>query len=158
MPTRRAKIRRAPGLDPYRIEQLVNGPELHGPFPDEGYPDTPEGRAEMRADWEHLRDEILQWYVFGKEWWPGIKIWQVVAPGGPGTRPWSWWEFDAPGPLPDDETERDYLIRHGLMLPGEADLPTRAELEVKRDAEMQSEIGRNLAQLSGGKGADLHQN
>ena len=33
----------------------------------------------------------------------------------PGSRPWAWWQYDAPeAPLPR-ESERDYLARHGLL-------------------------------------------
>jgi hypothetical protein len=36
-----------------------------------------------------------------------------------GTRPTPWWEFDAPEPWDDDETEDEYPQRLSLWLPGE---------------------------------------
>lgn len=37
----------------------------------------------------------------------------------PGTRPWAWWQWDAPEPVEEEETQHAYLSRHRLWLPGE---------------------------------------
>jgi len=53
----------------------------------------------------------------------GDEITQKWAQKYPGTRPKHWWKFSAP---PEDEQENDseseraFLKRHGLLLPGEA--------------------------------------
>jgi hypothetical protein len=62
---------------------------------------------EIRQAWEIIRDEILQ------DW---IRMEPRYGSGrpGPGTRPWAWWEFDAPEliqridgkPHPFDNPER----------------------------------------------------
>ena len=92
-----------------------------------------------RADWLEQRDELMaHWMqdpaIWGKTNQPSFA---VVEPGGPGTRPWAWWYFDAPEPRPVVgetapgnvatvprqvrrggavyETERAFLERHGLL-------------------------------------------
>jgi hypothetical protein len=37
----------------------------------------------------------------------------------PGTRPVNWWRFSATAPRRPGETQRQYLERHGLLLPSE---------------------------------------
>jgi hypothetical protein len=37
----------------------------------------------------------------------------------PGTRPWAWWQYDAPEDRPMDESEAAYLRRLDLLTPGE---------------------------------------
>ena len=54
---------------------------------------------EVAAAWDDLGDEIMgRWLV-----------------DNPCTRPWGWWQFDAPEPRGDDETDAAYLQRHGLL-------------------------------------------
>jgi hypothetical protein len=52
--------------------------------------------GEWRRQWEHYRDAI-------------------GTGAGPGRRCAAWWEFDAPGPLVNGESEPEYLHRHGLL-------------------------------------------
>jgi len=33
----------------------------------------------------------------------------------PGSRPWAWWEYDAPEPTLPRESQFDYLVRCGLL-------------------------------------------
>jgi hypothetical protein len=110
--------------------------------------------AAMGADWEQLRDEILHWFVFGCGAWPDCPPWVFLLPGGPGFRPWAWCKFDAPEPLPDGETDRAYLERHGLMLPGEPEHPTmreqRAAKNAESDARIRAQIAENIAQARQG--------
>jgi hypothetical protein len=59
--------------------------------------------AQQRALWEQHRDRIVAEHVAEN----------------PGTRPTRWWEFDAPEPWDDDESEEEYLERLGLLPSGE---------------------------------------
>jgi hypothetical protein len=102
------------------------------------------GAAEMHRDWEQLRDEILDWYVFGTDCWPNLKPWVFLLPEGPGFRPWAWWQLDAPEPLGENETERAFLERHGLFLPGEAEHPTMDQQRAAKDAAQQAEINARI--------------
>ena len=129
MPTTRTRRARtwSPRLDDYRWAALIEGPDttlIDG----KGYPalhergasdaDKLAALAEARADWETHREAILTWFV-GVEMDASRKPWIWPAPGGPGTRPWAWWQFDAPEARGADETQGDYLTRLGLLLPGE---------------------------------------
>ena len=67
--------------------------------------------------------------------------------GLPGTRPWAWWEFDAPEPLRDHESERDYLKRLNQFLPGEEQLPTREDRDAAQQAAIQARIDANLRNI-----------
>jgi hypothetical protein len=149
MPARRSHVRRIdndPIATAYRIAHLIEGPSRH--LADRAYANGTD-EVGMRADWERLRDEIIQWSVFGCEPWPNCPLWVFLTPDGPGFRPWAWWKFDAPEPLPEGETQRAYLERHGLMLPGEAEHPTMREQRARSDAEqnarIESEIAANIA-------------
>jgi hypothetical protein len=54
-----------------------------------------------------------------------FELWQDLLPlfidVNPGCRPWAWWQWDAPEPIGDGETEYDYLKRHGLLTPEETE-------------------------------------
>jgi hypothetical protein len=80
-----------------------------------------ENDDEMLEVWERHRDDILS--LRGE---PGFMSYS------PGTRPWAWWKYDAPGPrrilgyhsthlgeIPRLESTIDYLKRHHLLFPGE---------------------------------------
>ena len=120
----------------------------HYPSSDRGKADTPEQQAEareqMRQDWKMHRERLLHWWITGENKPQGMKPWTFVMTGRPGTRPWAWWEFDAPEPLGGDESERDYLQRLNLFLPGEEQLPTQEEREAAKQAEIQEKIAANL--------------
>ena len=57
------------------------------------------------------------------------EMWKAVGEGivqewareAPGSRPSCWWEFEAPEPRRPGEAQAEYLRRHNLLLPGEAD-------------------------------------
>lgn len=83
---------------------------------------------EMRADWRAHRDGLLRFWISGghstseRLQAAGVEVKMGLAQffrGEPGTRPWAWWQFDAPEPLPEGEDEVDYLARHALLFPGE---------------------------------------
>jgi hypothetical protein len=156
MPTNRTRRSRAWNneLDCYRIETLMNGFNAvllagTGYFPAQrgGLPSTAsldqiaEARDEMRRDWSVHGERLLHWWVTDENRPSVMKPWTFVSTPRPGERPWAWWQFEAPEPLPADETQREYLIRLGLMLPGEESMQTREE----RRAEQQAEIERNTA-------------
>jgi hypothetical protein len=63
-----------------------------------------------------------------RELWNEIKATELAKwiKERPGTRPFAWWEFDAPERIPCDAPERvdpaksaTYLAGHGLLAPGE---------------------------------------
>ncbi|HXH05749.1 MAG TPA: hypothetical protein VNI83_04075 [Vicinamibacterales bacterium] len=61
----------------------------------------------------------------------------------PGTRPWAWWQFDAPALVADvddgfdpaREAEADYLARHGLLTPIERRARRRQRRRAPREAD-----------------------
>ncbi len=147
MPVKRTLAKRRRCLDPYKIQQLMSGPRepvLSG----EGY----QGHAtdEMRRDWEENRDRLLRWWVFNEDE-PPMKLWTFVGTPNPKTRPWAWWQFDAPQDAKKDEAECEYLERLGLLLPGEAELPTYEERQAAQDANIEAEIAANLAKIGLGR-------
>ncbi len=54
----------------------------------------PHQRAARRA-WESCREELLGFWIQEPSTWLGESSFATPAPGGPGTRPWAWWYFDA---------------------------------------------------------------
>lgn len=61
------------------------------------------GRPTLRDLWNLHRDSVFpQWIE-----------------RNPGTRPRAWWCFDAPAARRKDESERQYLERHKLLVEGE---------------------------------------
>lgn len=157
MPTNRTRRRRRwqNELDCYRIEMLMNGRKAvqlpgTGYFPStgRGNANTPEQQAEaieeMRRDWAIHRERPLHWWITGEDGPQGMKPWTFVMTGRPGTRPWAWWDFDAPEPLGERESERDYLRRLNLFLPGEEQLPTREDLDAAQQAAIQARTDANL--------------
>ena len=48
-----------------------------------------------RLAWETHRDALLAFWIQDPEAWSGNRSFATPAPGGPGTRPWGWWRFDA---------------------------------------------------------------
>jgi hypothetical protein len=75
------------------------------------------GEVDVAELWETHRDQVLRDWVFGYEDDPSHG-WQA---GRPGTRPGAWWVFDVVEPRREGESQLDYLARHGLLLPGEAE-------------------------------------
>jgi hypothetical protein len=70
---------------------------MHKPFLMRAFGDLWEDVAE--AAWHAHGDELT------REW---------IA-RHPGTRPPAWWAFDAPSGRPAAESQRSYLLRHGLL-------------------------------------------
>jgi len=60
-----------------------------------GFGDGPEAVPAMKAAWLEIGDSVLEEHIHER----------------PGTRPWAWWQFDAPEQRDDNETETDYLRR-----------------------------------------------
>src|SRR3954454_7027405 len=72
------------------------------------------GKDQLAELWQQNRDRIVAEHIAHS----------------PGTRPVRWWEYDAPEPLGEDESETEYLSRHGFVFGGEltelpADAPER---------------------------------
>ena len=61
-----------------------------------GFGGFPHQRA-ARLAWETCRDELVAFWLQQPTTWTG-KSFSTPAPGGPGTRPWAWWYFDAKVP------------------------------------------------------------
>ena len=59
--------------------------------------------GQLSEVWAELRDELLPAWI----------------EDNPGTRPYAWWECEAPEPRRDGESGYFYLTRHGLILPSE---------------------------------------
>jgi len=85
---------------------------LTGEYPG---PETPPPRMDVFT----LLDE--QKGALWAEW--GAELTREHVRERPGTRPWGWWAFDAPGPRDcvggAFESEPHYLRRHALLAPGE---------------------------------------
>jgi hypothetical protein len=47
----------------------------------------------------------------------------------PGTRPHRWWQYSAPEPRQDGDSEAAYLERHSLFLPGERKRMAKRDFE-----------------------------
>ena len=85
------------------IYQLLTGHDFFGDaFGDKSFRGGRVNTEAMQAAWEKFSEPILAAWV--REY--------------PGTRPFAWWEFDAPEPQGDEE-EIDYLSRLGLLESGE---------------------------------------
>lgn len=56
-----------------------------------------ESEAERRGRWQRHREDLLRWWTRGPDAPdpPADRFW-ARTPGEPGTRPWAWWEYDAP--------------------------------------------------------------
>lgn len=131
MPTNRTRRTRSwsPDLDDYRWVSLLEGPERvllagkgYSALIEAGASDLDRAAAMQAAgeDWSEHGPKLLSWWI-GQADDPTIRRpWCFAVPGGPGTRPWAWRQFEAPEPLPPGESEADYLTRLGLLLPGEA--------------------------------------
>lgn len=129
MPTNRTRRSRqwSPDLDDYKRAELLKGLGASllagkGYLPNQNHStgaDKEAAWAEARADWSRFGEDLTRWWVAGVSE-PMVRPWTWVMPGGPGTRPWAWWEFKAREPRQPDESEADYLSRLGLLLPGEA--------------------------------------
>lgn len=76
-------------------------------------PETDEGMAEIRRIWRDCRESFIARWIDKH----------------PGTRPWAWWQFDAPDEplrvvgerhgMKQHEPQADYLDRHGLLTEAE---------------------------------------
>jgi hypothetical protein len=53
--------------------------------------------------WGEVRDDLLPKWIMER----------------PGSRPWAWWQEEAPEPRREDESELEFLCRHGLLTPQE---------------------------------------
>jgi hypothetical protein len=143
------KRRGSASLNEDQVHELLTGePAISVPPYYEGYGQTGFDLVAMQTDWEKHRESLLAFWISGDFGWGGIlDIWDPTQ-GYPGTRPWAWWQFDAPEddsdearaarevrayakdgkhyhPYGDARIERDltpereYLAARDLLLPGE---------------------------------------
>jgi hypothetical protein len=68
------------------------------------------------AEWEEHRARVLARWTRTK----------------PGTRPKTWWKFDAPGKRQDHEPQAAFLRRHGLLTEDELERLTPADFEPEK--------------------------
>ena len=64
------------------------------------------GPKDARSAFESDESRCISWRAHAAE------VMQLVQPG---SRPWAWWEYDAPEPLRPRESETAYLARCGLL-------------------------------------------
>jgi hypothetical protein len=111
-----------PTLSPYQEYELLTGELV---YPVRGYSGYGDGIGkdltafigpEMRHDWAHHRDALLAFWISGES---TTRLPWLFASGGPGTRPWAWWELEDHPEPGEDESEAAYLTRLSLWLPGE---------------------------------------
>lgn len=126
MPSSRSRRPRAwaPQLDPYRRVALLLGPERvvftgsafyyrAGARTASGA-EHAEARAAMAKDWAVHGERLTAWWVAAAPE-PVGHPWEHVTPGGPGTRPWGWWEFNAAGVRRNGEGEAAALARLAVL-------------------------------------------
>jgi len=128
MPTNRSRRARSwrPTIDPFRRVALLLGPE-HVLLAGAGYHPVgcgmlhtltddqhAEARAAMRTDWVAHGEALTLWWVEARPEAAGDP-WVYVPPGGPGTRPWGWWQFSAPAARRQGESEAAVLTRLGVL-------------------------------------------
>jgi|GEM_PF-6090482 len=121
MPTTRTRRSRiwAPDLDDYRKQELVEGLGVCRQA-GHGYGLLGEGAlATAQTDWAKHGEPILSWWTGETDERFSQKPWIWPIRGGPGSRPWAWWEFDAPEAREADEAEADYIDRLNLWRRGE---------------------------------------
>ena len=87
----------SPTLTNEKRSQLLDGDDfLSRAYGDDGWKE-----AQARADWLEWRDELVQFWTQpppAHEARDAPHGFYNPTPGGPGTRPWAWWYFDAPEP------------------------------------------------------------
>lgn len=83
-------------------------------------------REAMAKDWAAHGEALTEWWVAAAPE-PVGHPWEHVSPGGPGTRPWGWWEFSCPGARRKGEAEATALARLGVLTADE-----RARMRWKR--------------------------
>lgn len=98
MPSNRKRTRRPSQAEPWITEYLLYG-----------YYTLPSGKRSILKTlaygetpvpaWADVRDELLPAWIREH----------------PGTRPFAWWECDAPELRDPGESEADYLLRHNLL-------------------------------------------
>ena len=117
MPSPRTETKARRGYTAHHVGALLFGHNHHGAFvwdkptgvphrSREGWHEGSEVQRKLRKAIDEIGDELLAEWIVER----------------PGTRPWFWWRFIATEPRRDGESERDYLLRFGLL--------TDAEMEV----------------------------
>jgi len=91
--------------------------------------------AELRDAWRQLAGDLTRRWLARDYPVDGVELPEQWKGRGPGSRPWAWWQYDAPGPRRELrrsppaclqpfgdylESEHIYLLRHGLLSPSEA--------------------------------------
>jgi len=102
MPIKKRK-QKSRAIDQFCIDELKNGPCLISGVGYFSYQDNTSDRDRMYRDWLRVRESMLA------EW----------IQENPGTRPYAWWEFEAPEPRGETESEREFLARLDLLTPEE---------------------------------------
>src|SRR5918993_3386353 len=96
MPVKR-RLSRHSAFGEYCVYELLTGKVATLRGKGYGDPDA-EGRDvdAMRSDWAVHGKRLVAWWIGETEDKPVHHPWLHVLRGGPGTRPWAWWQFCAP--------------------------------------------------------------
>ena len=99
MPANRVRTRRSrtPGYEVRHRYQILTGGDFFGAYGEGEHFD----HRTAQVHWQEHRAELLAYWTQPFEAWRrehGQTSFENPEPGGPGTRPWAWWEFEAPGP------------------------------------------------------------
>jgi len=121
-------------LNPRQRQRLLTGRDWN-------FPRVP-GFAhdvEERSAWQRHREELLAFWLQDPDKWekanPDRDQWVEPIPGGPGSRPWGFWEYEAPEPRreypgrpigQERESQIHYLRRLDLLTDAERILAARA--------------------------------
>lgn len=114
MPVKRTRAKKSRRLSANRIVALLEGPRSNLLGGGDDYfqcslseiDDQPKhvkdaAYAEMRADWEAHRDELMAWWNMGADA-PDVEPWWHTRARGPDDLPWAAIKFDTPAHLRKD--------------------------------------------------------
>lgn len=143
MPRVKRRLLQSRSITADTVRALLSGNDYFGAFGQRGEhgTDSDEARARMQATWEAIEPDVLRKFV----------------EAFPGHRPWCWWAFTAPAErqhtigLDEDEPELevDFLIRHGLLEPGELEAIQSNAATGQFDAEERPVISWDLVRSWG---------
>ncbi len=119
MPKLKPRARRNSGLMQNQRDALLHGyADIYMYEPDEVFPNE----KAIAESWAAHRDRLLRIWVFKEGADPETNPLDIHL-GGPGTRPWAWWQNDALEMLRIVNVE--YITRTGIEVDRE---PTKADL------------------------------
>ena len=92
------------------VTNIVEHPAVNGAFPEtldlEQYLELLLGPTGLTSAFSSDADRCWAWQEHGP---------RLLSLVDPGSRPWGWWQYDAPEAPSPREPEIDYLARRGLL-------------------------------------------